>query len=109
MENGIILTINLPGRIGGSVRHTETQTVKVQVIHKGKVIWVSRKIVHNDRGEQNCVKKTWISAEVVNDWMSDSIPSFSNKKEWAKLTKQQRLVEYVSRFDEGYGISVESI
>lgn len=111
MNNGIIITIVLPGKIGGSVSHTEKQTMKVEVSKIGskKPIWINKEILHSDRTYQECYKKINISGEVVNDWMSDTVPFWSSKKDWASMSANQRLISYIARFDEGYGVSVESI
>lgn len=111
MKNGIIITTYLPGRIGGSVSHTETQAVKIDVSNIGskKPIWATVDILHNDRPLQKAYRKTRISGELVEEWISGTVPSWSTKKEWSKFTKQQRLISYVSRYDEGYGVTFEEI
>jgi predicted type IV restriction endonuclease len=109
--NGIIITINLPGRIGGSVSHTSTQAMTIEVFKSGnsKPVRITREILHTDRSYQVCYKKTQISEEVVNSWISNTIPEWSNKKDWSKMSSKQRLVSYVSRFDEGYGVNFEEL
>jgi hypothetical protein len=109
--NGIIITTNLPGRIGGSVRHTSTQTVSILIskIGSSKPVWISREILHTDRPYQSCYKKVNISEEVVNDWISNTIPEWSNKKDWMKMSPKQRLISYVSTFDEGFGVTYEEL
>lgn len=111
MDNGIIITINLPGRIAGSVRHTETQAVKLDISNLGakKPTWVTRKIVHTDRGDQKCYKKLRVSGELVHEWTSNTVPFWENKKDWSKMSKQQRLVSYIVRFDEGFGVTFEVV
>lgn len=111
MNNGIIITTFLPGRIGGSVRHTETQTIKYDSSEIGakKPLWISVKITHTDRPRQSCYEKLHISEEVVKSWISDTIPFWSSKKEWLRMSKEQRLVSYVSRFDEGFGVTFEEL
>lgn len=105
MNNGIILTINLPGRIKGSVSHTETQTVQVK--EKGKYINV--KILHSDREDQTCYQRTTISPEAIAFWQSNHCPSFVHPRDWKKMTKKQRVLAYVNSFDEGLGVSYEEL
>jgi len=111
MDNGIIITTFLQGKIGGSVRHTETQTIRFDNSEVGasKPMWINRKIIHNDRPEQKCYKKLKISSELVADWVSSNVPFWSNKKEWSRMNTTQRLSSYVSRFDEGFGVNYEEI
>ena len=47
----IIITTYFPGKIGGSVSHTETQAVKTDVSKVGskKPIWAMMNILHSDR------------------------------------------------------------
>lgn len=111
MDNGIIITVNLPGRINRSVRHTQKQTVKIDISEVGarKPIWVSRKIKHTDRGDQKCYKKVRISGELIHEWTSNTVPFWSNKREWSKLSKKQRIISYVARYDEGFGVTFEEV
>ncbi len=107
--NGIIITTNLPGRIGGSVSHTSTQAVTINVAQGNKSTKITREILHTDRPYQSCYKKVNISEEVVNDWISNTIPKWSNKKDWMKMSPVQRLISYVSTFDEGFGVTYEEL
>ena len=111
MKNGIIITTYLLGRIGGSVSHTETQAVRTDVskVNSKKPIWASVDILHSDRPIQKAYRRTRISGELVEEWTSGTVPFWSNKREWSKFTKQQRLVSYVNRYDEGHGVTLEEI
>ena len=111
MENGIVITTILQGKIGGSVSHTETQTVSVDISELGskKPVWVSRQITHSDRGEQKCYSRLRISEKIVKEWISDNPPFWANKREWSKMNRNQRLASYVVRFDEGFGVTFEEI
>lgn len=111
MDNGIIITTFLQGKIGGSVRHTETQTIRFDNSELGsnKPMWINKKIIHNDRSEQKCYKKLKISPEIVSGWVSNTIPFWSDKKEWSRMNTSQRLLSYVNRFDEGFGVIYEEI
>lgn len=111
MKNGIIITTYFPGKIGGSVSHTEKQAVRTDLSKVGskKPIWATVNILHSDRPLQKAYRKTKISGELIEEWTSGTVPFWSNKKEWSKFTKQQRLISYVSRYDEGYGVTFEEI
>lgn len=111
MNNGIIITTFLPGKIGGSVSHTEKQTIKVDASEVGskKPLWVSKEITHTDRSEQPCYKKLRVHEKIVQEWISNTVPFWHNKKEWFKMNKNQRLVSYVMRFDEGFGVIFEEV
>lgn len=111
MNNGIIITIDLPGKIGSSVSHTEKQTVRLDVAKIGskKPVWINKQILHSDRPYQKCYKKINISSDVIQEWVSDTVPFWSTKKEWSGLSENQRLASYIVRFDEGYGVSFEFI
>ena len=111
MKNGIIITTYFPGKIGGSVSHTETQAVRTDVSKVGskKPILATVDILHSDRLSQKAYRKTRISGELIEEWTSGNAPFWSNKREWSKFTKQQRLVSYVSRYDEGHGVTFEEV
>ena len=111
MKNGIIITTYFLGKIGGSVSHTEKQAVRTDISEVGskKPIWAMVDILHSDRPLQKAYRKTRISGDLIEAWTSGAVPFWSNKKEWAKFTKQQRLVSYVSRYDEGFGVSFEEV
>ena len=111
MNNGIIITTYFLGKIGGSVSHTEKQAVKTDISNAGskKPLWSTVEILHNDRPLQKAYRKTRISEKLVEEWTSGTVPFWSNKKEWSKFTKQQRLISYVSRYDEGFGVTFEEV
>ena len=109
MNNGLVITIKLLGRINGSVRHTETQTIRTSTTVKGKKQFENVKILHTDRGNQECVQKINISPEVVDFWTSNSNPFWVNTRDWKRMNKNQRIESYVARFDEGYGVSFELV
>jgi len=109
MEPGILLTINLLGRIGGCVKHTTKQVVTVDVTpmnHK-QPEYITRKIKHTDRVATPCVKKLRISSEVVLGWQYGECPAWVKPTVWKSMNKKQRLESHLNRFDEGYGISYE--
>lgn len=110
MINGIIITTNLLGRIGGSVRHTETQAVRVDSSKPGqKPKFETKTILHSDRKESECTRKTRIDPEILEDWASDAVPFWENKRNWQKFSKLQRIASYISRWDEGYGVTFEEV
>ena len=101
---GLIVTINLPGRIGGLTKHVnrEKHTIKMQ-----NDVYISKVILHSDRGESTCFKKLNISEEILNMWCSDEVPSWSTNKKWKMLTNEQKVLSYVKGLDEGFGFSLE--
>lgn len=109
MESGILLTINLQGRIGGCVKHTTKQIVTVDVTPVGSKHpeIISRKIKHTDRESVACVKKLRISQEVVDGWQNGEAPFWVKPYTWKGMNKKQRLEAYLNRFDEGFGISYQ--
>lgn len=110
MNNGIIITVNLPGRLEGRVSHTETQTVRVQKQKPGqRPYWTNKTILHSDRKETTCYKRTRINEETVNDWVTGSAPFWIRPRDWTRLTRNQKIEAYVVRFDEGYGVSHEIV
>lgn len=109
MESGILLTVNLQGRVIGCVKHTTKQTVTVDVTPIGikHTELMTRKIKHSDRIASSCVRKMRISSEVVAYWQSSECPYWSKESQWKNMNKKQRLEAYVKRFDEGFGVSYE--
>ena len=108
--NGVIININLKGRLEGSVKHVDTEKVRVNVSEIGqKPFYKYVEINHTSRKDSPCVKKCSIDQDTVSFWTSDVVPVWSDQKTWKKLTKEQKLAKYVERFDEGYGVSFEYI
>lgn len=113
MENimDIILTINLKGRIGGPQKHETYQTVTVDAtpIKSRNSVIINKSILHTDREETTCVRKIKISSDVVRSYQSESAPHWVKNREWLRMSKNQRLLSHLSRFDEGYGYTYEFI
>lgn len=102
MNKDIVITVNLLGRIKGSVSHTGTQAIRRS---DRKTV----EIFHTDRGDQECYKRIPVASEVVDFWVSGSAPSFLPARDWRRMTRKQKLDAHVSRFDEGYGVAYEEI
>lgn len=111
MNNGLVITVNLPGRIGSSVRHTETQTVRADISPAGskRPIWGNKEIQHTDRGEQICYRKVNISPEVLEEWIGGKPPYHVKAHDWQKYNRARRIIAHVSSFDEGYGVEYSEI
>lgn len=111
MNNGITIIINLQGRIGESVAHTQKQSWSFSYTDKktGRTKTETRRILHSDRKVQECYKRTTISSEVVNDWIYGKCPNFVSPKVWKVANLEQKLQLYVNRYDEGFGVKYEKI
>lgn len=108
--NGIIININLKGRLEGPVKHVDTEIVRANVAEiNQKSFYKDVEINHTSRKESPCIKKCTIDEDTVSFWTSDVVPIWSDQKTWKRLTKDQKLSKYVERFDEGYGVSFEYI
>jgi hypothetical protein len=103
MSNGIILTVNLKGALGGVVNKEEVVNVR-----KGEIV-LSKTISFKGKEEQPCVRKTNISGDVVNSWISSKAPFFIKDFLWKNMSKQQRLKAWVERFDEGFGVNYQEL
>lgn len=110
MENGLTITVNLPGRIGGSVRHTETQAVKANVSTPGKkAIWKDVDINHTDRPEQDAYLKINISPEVLQGWVGSKPPHPIKPRDWQKYSRNKKIAAYVADFDRGFGVTFDMV
>lgn len=101
--NGIVLLVNLQGRLGKSVIKNES----VNIRHGENVL--VKQIEYKGKEETFCVRKTNISEEVVNAWIDSKAPHFCKDFLWKKMSKAQRLKAYVERFDEGFGVSYQEV
>ena len=109
-NSGILLTINLKGASLGSKAHTTPQEVKVNISSSPtKTIYMTSTILHTDRGEAKCCKKTTISEDAVRLWKSNECPYWERPTQWNTMSDKQRIESHLFRFDEGYGISYELI
>lgn len=108
MNNGINIIINLLGKVGKRERHTTHQVVSYKYTDDdGKILTKSKNILHTDRKNQGCYKRTSISGEIINQWINGANPSFISSKKWKQLSPKQKVEAYVATYDEGYGVSYE--
>lgn len=108
MESAIVVTVRLKGILGKSVKHTTTQTGQVDISPIGKSSqFITRTILHTDRTPVACSKIIPISEKVVTEWVRGNSPYWEKPNIWKKYNKQQKIMSYLSRMDEGYGISYE--
>ena len=103
MNNGIVLTVNLVGRLGANVIREQD----IQVRH-GKSL-LTKHITYLGKEESKCVRKTNISGEVVDGWIGGKAPFFIKDFIWKNMSKPQRLKAWVERFDEGFGVSYQEL
>jgi len=103
MNNGIVLTVNLQGKLGKNVIKEED----VQLRHGESLL--TKHIAYSGREESKCVRKTNISEEVIASWIGGKSPFFIKDFIWKNMSKQQRLKAFVERFDEGYGVSYQEL
>jgi len=101
--NSLILTVNLVGILGANEIKEET------IQHRVGESLLSRKISYLGKSESKCVRKTNISEEVVNGWISGKAPFFIKDFLWRNMSKPQRLKAWVERFDEGFGVSFQEL
>ena len=126
MNNGIILIVNLQGVLGKKESNSSSRNLQRRmlaspyqraVLNKKRVIVnyatpVGHFIAPNNfkaSEEQKCVRKTNISEEVVNSWVSSKAPHFVKDFIWKNMSKAQRLKAWVERFDEGFGVSFQEL
>lgn len=111
MSIALLLTVNLKGGISGPVKHTDKQVVTVDVapIASKTPEFLTKKIVHNDRKEMICYKKTNIEDGVLQYWTGPDCPRWERVPRWKTMTHQQKIESYLRQFDEGFGISYELI
>lgn len=103
MNNGIVLTVNLLGKLGKTVEKQEVINVR-----KGEIV-LAKTISYPAKEETLCVRKTNISEEVIKHWTGGRAPFFCKDFIWKKMSKTQRLKAWVERFDEGYGVSFQEL
>ena len=129
MNNGLIVTVNLQGVIGGCVSNTSSKEVLEKVISspfersimlkgehgKNKFQYITPE--HHfkadetfvQREQKECTKKTHITEEVVKNWISSQCPFWEREFVWKFMNASQRIKSYINRFDEGYGVSFETL
>ena len=104
----ITVTVNLRGTLSPPCKHTSKQTGMVDISPIGqKSIWIKRTIKHNDRVSLTATRIFPISGSIVKMWISDEAPHWIKPHVWKKLNRDQRIMAYVARFDEGYGVSYQ--
>ena len=103
MSNGVVLTVNLQGRLGKATEKQEVVNVR-----RGEIILV-KTINYKSKEEHSCVRKTNISGEVVDSWIKGKAPHFVKEFLWKNMSKPQRLKAWVERFDEGFGVSFQEL
>ena len=110
-NNGLVITVNLPGRIGGSVRHTSSQTIKTDISSEGskRAVFADVEINHTDRPMLGCYRKINISSEVLDSWLDNKPPYFVKPQDWQRYDRTRRIIAYIANFDEGYGVDYSEI
>ena len=103
MNNGIVLTVNLVGRLGSPIGKEEDVNVR-----HGEYL-LTKHIAYLGKEESKCVRKTNISEEVVNGWVGSKSPFFIKEFIWKNMSKPQRLKAWIERFDEGFGVSYQEL
>ena len=103
MSNGIVLIVNLQGKLGKSIEKQEVVNVR-----KGEIV-LTKTISYKAKEEQKCVRKTNISSEVVDSWIKGKAPHFIKEFLWKNMSKTQRLKAWIDRFDEGFGVSYQEL
>ena len=103
MSNGIVLTVNLQGRLSNTIVKEED----IQLRHGEHLL--TKHIVYLGKEESKCVRKTNISGEVVDNWISSKAPFFIKDFIWKNMSKPQRLKAWVERFDEGFGVTYQEL
>lgn len=105
MANIIIIT-NLPGQIGGPVKHSKKQNNKIYYSSGSSEV---RKIVHTDRNFTSCHRVLNISEEVVEGWIKGDCPNWVKPSKWKTMSAKQKLLAHVDSFDEGFGVSYQEV
>ena len=103
MNNGIVLTVNLVGKLGATIAKEQD----IQVRHGESLL--TKHIAYLGKEESKCVRKTNISEEVIKGWISNKSPFFIKEFIWKNMSKTQRLKAWVERFDEGFGVSFQEL
>jgi hypothetical protein len=103
MNNGIVLTVNLVGKLGATIAKEQD----IQVRH-GELL-MTKHIIYLGKEESKCVRKTNISGEVVDGWIGSKSPFFIKEFIWKNMSKPQRLKAWVERFDEGFGVNYQEL
>ena len=103
MNNGIVLTVNLVGTLGKNIIKEEN----VQNRH-GELL-ITKHITYLGKEESKCVRKTNISGEVVDGWISGKSPFFIKEFIWKNMIFFFFLKAWGERFDEGYGVAFQEL
>ena len=103
MNNGIVLIVNLVGKLGSTIAKEQN----VQIRHGESLL--TKHIAYLGKEESKCVRKTNISGEVVDGWVSSKSPFFIKEFIWKNMSKTQRLKAWVERFDEGFGVNYQEL
>ena len=111
MSSALLLTIKLKGKISGPKKHTDRQVVTVNVTPIGARFpeVMTKKILHTDRVETECSKKMRLSEELVHEFETSECPHWEKPTTWKNMSRSQRLLSHLKRYDEGYGISFDFI
>ena len=107
----VLLSVNLLGVIKGQEKHTTAQVVTVDVTPLGNKIpeFMTKKIKHNDRNSTECCRKMKINEEMVNNMENGECPHWEKPSQWKTMSKHQKLVSHLKRYDEGFGIKFDII
>jgi len=103
MVNGIILTVNLVGKVGASIPTEEVVSIRINGLT------LTKSICYQKKEATPCVRKTNVSGEVVSEWIGNKPSNGIKPIIWARMSKTQRLRSYLDMMDEGFGYSFEAL
>lgn len=105
MTPALLITTNMPGIIGGFVKHEKKQIFSVPLPNKEVM---TKNILHSDREEKICKRNTIVSERILAIWTSKENPEWENQRDWKRFSQKQKINSYVkNNFDEGFGVSWE--
>ena len=102
--SAILITVNLPGAVGGRVKHTDVYKNAVKISDSEYMV---KTITHSNLPVNTCQRVTKVAEDVVQGWISGNCPEWLEDKKWKALSPHQRILQFVNALDEGYGVSFE--
>lgn len=69
----------------------------------------TKTITHTDRVMRPCSRAFSVPGTSVTHWVSGDCPSWERPNKWKTMSKKQKIQSYINSYDEGYGVTFETI
>lgn len=106
-QEKIILTVQMDGRLGGKGEKEFIRYHYNTNVDGKKIADVTGTVKHVNKATQSCTRKTVLTQDAYNHFVSGETPHWAKDFIWSKLNKTQRVKAHCERIAEGRPFNIE--